>query len=261
MTTGYWLLAIFYFLLGTSIGSFLNVWSRRLLRGEAPTGRSRCEHCGHVLSPSDLIPLFSFLLLKGRCRYCRKPLSWQYLIVELGTGLLFAGILLITNYELLITVPLLISSSALITVFITDFSAQVIFDQVLWFALAGAILYRLFLHLPTNDYWLLTTDLLSALGVYLFLQGIRWATKKRGMGEGDPPLGFATALLVGFPAVLVELFLAFTIGGVIGAGLVLTGKKHLKDRVAFGPFLVIAVFATLFFGDRILSWYLGVLGL
>ncbi|HLD96535.1 MAG TPA: prepilin peptidase, partial [Patescibacteria group bacterium] len=66
------------FVLGTAIGSFLNVWSRRLLRGESPTGRSHCEHCGHVLSASDLVPLLSFILLRGRCRYCHKPLSWQY---------------------------------------------------------------------------------------------------------------------------------------------------------------------------------------
>ncbi|MEX0888050.1 MAG: prepilin peptidase [Patescibacteria group bacterium] len=242
------------FIFGTAIGSFLNVWSRRLLRGKPPTGRSRCEHCKHVLGFFDLIPLISFAALRGKCRYCKKPLSWQYPIVELGTGLLFAAIALTTNYSLLTTIPLLIAASALIVILVTDFSDQVIFDQVIWVALGGAIGYRLLAQF-------MIYDLLGALGVYLFLQTVRILTKKRGMGEGDPPLGFVAALLVGWPAVLVELFLAFTIGGAVGAGLVLAGKNRLKDRIAFGPFIVVATFATLFFGERILSWYLGVMGI
>src|SRR3972149_2306748 len=115
------------FVLGTAIGSFLNVWSRRLLRDKPPTGRSRCEHCGHVLGFLDLIPLLSFAALRGRCRYCHKPLSWQYPIVELGTGLLFAT-LAAKFPNIIVLIPLLITSSALITIFITDISAQVIFD-------------------------------------------------------------------------------------------------------------------------------------
>jgi len=255
------------FVLGTAIGSFLNVWSRRLLRGKPPTGRSRCEYCKHVLGFFDLIPLLSFAALRGRCRYCHKPLSWQYPIVELATGLLFAAlwsIISLSNSWLLTTgswLTLAISASALITIFITDFSAQVIFDQTLRVAVIGAVLYRLSVRLPATDYWLLATDFISALGIYLSLQAVRLITKKRGMGEGDPPLGFAAALLVGFPAALVELFLAFVGGGAVGAVLVLSGKNKLKDRIAFGPFLVIAVFATLFFGEQIWNWYLSVLGL
>jgi leader peptidase (prepilin peptidase)/N-methyltransferase len=107
----------------------------------------------------------------------------------------------------------------------------------------------------------MANDLIGALGVFLFLHAIRLITRKRGMGEGDPPLGFAAALLVGFPAALVELFLAFVGGGAVGAVLVLSGKSKLKDRIAFGPFLVLAVFATLFFGEQIWNWYLSVLGL
>uniref|UniRef100_A0A831YQ44 Prepilin peptidase n=1 Tax=candidate division WWE3 bacterium TaxID=2053526 RepID=A0A831YQ44_UNCKA len=248
---------IFYFLLGTAVGSFLNAWSRRLLRGQFPTGRSHCEHCRHILGFFDLIPLLSFIALRGRCRYCHKPLSWQYPTVEFATGLLFVEFSLITDGDLRLTVPLLIASSALITIFITDFSAQIIFDQVLWVAGGGALMYRL---LATSNSRL-AYDLMGAFGVFFFLQAIRGITRKRGLGEGDPPLGFITALLVGFPLALVELFLAFVGGGATGAGLVLLGKKKLKDRVAFGPFLVAAAFATILLGERIWTWYLGVLGL
>jgi len=248
-------------MLGTAVGSFLNVWSRRLLRGQPPTGRSRCEYCGHLLAPQDLVPLFSFLLLRGRCRYCRQPLSWQYPLVELGTGLVFASILLITGYEFLTAAPLLIASSALIVVFVTDLQKEVIFDQVLGVVGGGALLYRLLIRLPSADYQRLAYDLIGALGVYFFLQAIRRVTRGRGLGDGDPPLGLGAALLVGFPLLLVEVFLAFVIGGAVGASLVLARKRSLKDRIAFGPFLVIAVFATLFFGDQLWSWYLGILGL
>jgi len=249
------------FVLGTAIGSFLNVWSRRLLRGESPTGRSHCEHCGHVLSASDLVPLLSFILLRGRCRYCHKPLSWQYPLVEGATGLLFAALAFSQLTSILALVFLLLSVSTLIVIFITDFSAQVIFDQTLWIAGGTALLYRLLLRFPATDYRLLAADLFTAFLIFLFFLSIRWVTKKRGLGDGDPLLGFAAALLVGFPNALVELFLAFVLGGAIGAIFVLSGKKQLKDRIAFGPFLVVAVFATLFFGDWILSWYLGILGL
>jgi leader peptidase (prepilin peptidase)/N-methyltransferase len=246
------------FVLGTAIGSFLNVWSRRLLRDKPPIGRSRCEHCGHVLGFLDLIPLLSFAALRGRCRYCHKPLSWQYPIVELGTGLLFAT-LAAKFPNIIVLIPLLIASSALITIFITDISAQVIFDQTLWIAGVATFFYRLFL----KEFNLidLLPDLFTAFLVFLFFVSIRLITKKRGLGEGDPPLGFVTALLVGFPYALVELFLAFVGGGAVGTVLVLSGKNKFKDRIAFGPFLVLAVFATIFFGEQIWNWYLGILGL
>src|SRR3989304_2414633 len=194
LTTNYLLLATI-FLLGTAVGSFLNVWSRRLLRGKPPTGRSRCEHCKHVLWFFDLIPLLSFAALRGPCRYCKNPLSWQYPIVELSTGLLFAAlwsIISLSNSWLLTTgswLALAISASALITIFITDFSAQVIFDQTLWVAVIVAVLYRLSLLTTNYSLFSFLYDFLGALGVYLSLQAVRLVTKQRGLGERDPPLG------------------------------------------------------------------------
>ncbi|KRT67470.1 MAG: hypothetical protein XU08_C0002G0008 [candidate division WWE3 bacterium CSP1-7] len=257
LITNYGLLITF--VLGTAIGSFLNVWSRRLLRGKPPTGRSRCEHCGHVLGFFDLIPLLSFAVLRGRCRYCHKPLSWQYPLVEGASGLLFAALAATQLTSILGLVFLLVSVSTLIVIFITDFSAQVIFDQTLWIAGGAAFFYRLFLggFQPAE----IVPDLITAFLVFLFLLSIRLITKKKGLGDGDPLLGFAAALLVGFPNALVELFLAFVLGGAIGAVFVLSGKRQLKDRIAFGPFLVTATFLTIFFGDRLLDWYLRFLGL
>ena len=252
--------SILLFVFGTAIGSFLNVVSRRLLRGESPTGRSHCEHCGQVLSARDLVPLLSFIILRGRCRYCRRPLSWQYPLVEGGTGLLFVSLWLAATQPLglLSYGVLLVSVSALIVIFITDFWAQKIFDSVLLIGVASALLYRI---LILTDLSGLGGDLLEALAVLLFLKSIQWVTRGRGLGDGDPPLGFFAALLVGFPLVLVQFFLAFVIGAAGGILLIALRKKHLKDRIAFGPFLVASALLTLFLGEPIWIWYLSVLGI
>jgi len=255
------LLFIFYFLLGAAAGSFLNVWADRLLKGKPPTGRSRCDRCGRVLGALDLIPLFSFAALRGRCRYCGEPLSWQHPIVEVGTGLLFALLARAAGYDALFTVPLLIAAGALLAVFLTDLKDQVIFDQMLWAAGAGALLYRLLIRLPAADYLPLFYDLTAAAGVWAFFQAVRLLTKKRGMGEGDLPLGFVIGVLAGFPLVLLTLFLAFVSGGIAGVTLIALGRSQLKDRIAFGPFLIGALFFSLLFGAPILDWYLGFLGL
>lgn len=255
------LLFIFYFLIGAAAGSFLNVWAERLLKGESPTGRSRCDHCGRTLRAVDLIPLFSFAVLRGRCRYCGKPLSWQYPAVEMGTGLVFAFLARAAGYDALFTVPLLVAGGALIAVFLTDLKEQVIFDQMLWAAGGGALLYRLLVRLPVGDHSRLLFDLIGAAAVWGLFWAIRLLTKRRGMGEGDPPLAFAVGVLVGFPQILLTLFFAFVSGGITGLILIVLGRSKLKDRIAFGPFLIGAVFFALLFGEPILDWYLGFLGL
>lgn len=253
-------LLFLYFVLGAAFGSFVNVWSRRLLRGKPPTGRSVCENCGHILAAADLIPLLSFFALKGRCRYCGHHLSRQYPAGELFTGILFAGAIWATGYDLILSLPLLIAIMALVAVFITDLSKQIIFDQTLAVAFLGAVLYRLLLRLPGADYRFLAFDFLGAVGFWLLLQLIRFLTKGKGMGEGDPPLAFITGLLVGYPLVWVGGFLSFVVGGVVGSVLVLGGQKNLKSRIAFGPFIIMGAFLALFIGMPILAWYLKFLG-
>ena len=264
---------LFLFIIGTAVGSFLNVVSRRLLRGEAITGRSRCESCQKTLSGADLIPLLSFLLLRGRCRYCRARLSWQYPLVEVGTGLLFAALawkcnLLTINYELLTIIPLLIASSSLIVIFTTDLLEQRVFDQVLLVGVIAAFFYRLAInYLPTEALAKvghlspIISDLLLASAVFAFFWFLRLITKGRGMGEGDPPVGFLATLLVGYPQGLVMLFLAFILGAVVGLILIFLKKKKFEDQIPFAPFLASAVFVSIFFGESILSWYLGLLGI
>ncbi|NIT04037.1 prepilin peptidase [Candidatus Saccharibacteria bacterium] len=254
----------FYFLLGAAVGSFLDVWARRLLRGEAPTGRSRCEHCGRKLSTIDLVPLLSFFALRGRCRYCKKPLSWRYPLVEGATGVIFALLAWKLGFptsvlELLTLAVLFVAVSSFIVIVLTDLTEQTIFDQTLWVALLASAIYRI---LQFSAHFLLRSllyDLLGALGIFALLLLIRIVTHERGMGEADPPLGFLVGLLVGFPLSLLTLFLAFVLGGLAGSILILTKRKKLKDRVAFGPFLVSSAFLAFFFGQTLINWYLNLL--
>jgi len=259
---------ILLFLFGLSVGSFLNVVSRRLLRGERVGGRSRCEYCGRKLAWLDLVPLLSFVFLRGRCRYCGAKLSWQYPLVELATGFLFVVLSifsvrrLVANsspiaYCLSIT-ALFVASCSLVVIFITDLLEQRVFDAVVWAGILSAFIYQL----STVSYQLLAIvpSLLLAGGTFLFFWLLRVVTHGRGMGEGDPLLGFLCAFLVGFPLGLVMLFIAFTTGAAVGLVLVLLKRKKFGEQVAFGPFLVVATFASIFAGEYFLGWYLGLLG-
>ncbi len=254
-----WLLT--FFLLGSAVGSFLNVVSRRLLRGESIAGRSHCESCHHLLSAADLTPLLSFFVFRGCCRYCGARLSWQYPLVEGGLGALFVAFswwvfswLGFNLYALVADLFLLAAISSLVVIFITDLFEQRIFDRVVLVGVAASFLYRLFV--SEAILW----DLGMALIVFLFFQSLRLLTKGRGMGDGDPPLGFLTILLTGFPYGLVTLFLPFTIGAGIWWVLVATKKKRFGEQIPFGPFLVVATFITLFWGEVFIDQYLYLLG-
>jgi len=182
--------------------------------------------------------------------------------VEGGTGVLFAVLSWWTFSKLGLNLPsflanllLLVTTSALIVVFVTDLLEQRVFDQVILVGLASTLPYRFLT--SENVLW----DLVMAFVVFLFFWILRSVTRGRGMGEGDLPLGFLVALLTGFPQGLVMLFLAFTTGALVGLVLVLTKRKRFGEQISFGPFLVVATFATLFVGNLILDWYLRLLGI
>jgi len=250
------LLNLFIFIFGLIVGSFLNCVIYRLETGKSFLGgRSFCPDCQHVLSWNDLVPVFSFLMLGGRCRYCNKKISWQYPLVELTTALLFILIfnlsqnLLNTSYWLLIT-------SFLIIIFVYDLKHYIIPDKVVFPAIVLALIYNL---LDTN--YLLLNTILAALSASAFFLSIYLISKGKWLGFGDVKLSFLIGLYLGFPNILVALFLAFLIGAIIGLILIAKGRKTLKSIVPFGPFLVIGTFLAMFLGEQIINWYLGSLGI
>ena len=268
------LVYIFVFFFGLIVGSFLNSIIYRLSTG-APhqllfksgggLSRSFCPDCRHTLSWQDLIPLLSFLILKGKCRYCQKPISRQYPLVELVTGILF---LLIFNYtfpNLLAIGYWLLVTSFLIIIFVYDLKHYIIPDKIIYPAIATAFLYQLFRILEFGNWNLfgiwnlefgILRPILSAVLASGFFLIIVLISQGKWMGAGDIKLAFLMGLFLSFPKILVALFLAFFIGAIIGVGLVVSRKKTLKSEVPFGPFLVTGTFIALFWGENIINWYL-----
>jgi len=249
--------SLFIFCFGLVVGSFLNCVIYRLETGENfLRGRSLCPNCKHILEWKDLIPILSFILLKGKCRYCGKKISFQYPIVEFLTGFLFFLISKFYFFPIifqnsLTTIYLLLTTSFLIVIFFFDFKHYLIPDRVIY----PAILVSLtFLFLYPKSYIL--NPLCSAFGASLFFFFIYLISKGKWMGFGDVKLAFLIGLFLGFPKILVALFFAFFIGALIGIGLILAKKKTLKSEVPFGPFLITGAFLALFFGENLIPWYL-----
>jgi len=248
------------FIFGLAVGSFLNCIIYRLKVDKSfLEGRSYCPKCEHILGWKDLIPIFSFLILKGKCRYCHERISWQYPLVEIATGLLF---LLIFNFQfsifnfqsLLVTSYWLLVACFLIIIFVYDFKHYLIPDKIIYPAITIAFLYNIFYSyfiLHTSDFIFHT--LFAALGAAAFFLLIVLFSKGKWMGIGDVKLAFFMGLFLGFPNILIALFLAFLVGAIIGLGLIALGKKTLKSEVPFGPFLVIGTFIALFWGDKLIK--------
>ncbi len=242
------ILYIFIFLLGLVVGSFLNCVIYRLEKGKSfLKGRSFCPLCHRTLGFWDLIPLLSFLFLRGRCRYCKKKISFQYPLVELLVGIIFVLVFRYFGLESLLF--LLLVSCFLVIIFVFDLKHYIIPDRVIYPAILIAFFYRLLFYFRDWHY------LLSGLGAALFFLIIVLITRGKGMGIGDIKLALFMGFLLGYPNILIALFLAFLIGAIIGVALVLLKKKGMKSEVPFGPFLVLGTFLALFWGDIIINWY------
>jgi prepilin signal peptidase PulO-like enzyme (type II secretory pathway) len=243
------------FVFGLVVGSFLNCVIYRLNTGESfLRGRSFCPYCKHILSWKDLIPIFSFLILKGKCRYCGKKISFQYPLVEISTGILFVLIFSQTISDLRLTIYELIISCFLIVIFVYDLKHYLIPDQVIYPAIIISLIFSFL-----NSKFQILNSIYSAFGASLFFLSIYLISKGKWLGFGDVKLAFFMGLFLGFPKILPALFLSFFLGAIIGIGLILAKKKTLKSEVPFAPFLVAGTFIALFFGERLIFWYLNLL--
>lgn len=259
MSLSFWLII---FIFGTCVGSFLNCLIYRLREQQSfLSGRSFCPKCLHQLVFFDLIPVLSFIFLKGKCRYCGEKISWQYPLVELATGFLFLLIFLhFTIYPVWIsgtlpfTIYLLIISCLLIIIFVYDLKHYIIPDKIIYPAIVIVFLYKIIFDFQTSNFYSLILSALVAFGFFFLL----WLVSRgRWMGLGDAKLAFLMGFFLGYPKILIAMFSAFLIGAIIGIGLMASGKKTLKSQVPFGPFLVVGTFIALFWGREIIKWYLG----
>lgn len=242
------LLFFAYFVLGITIGSFLNVCIYRLPEGMSIVNPpSRCGTCGHRLGALDMIPVFSYFLLGGKCRYCHTHYSARYALVELLTGLLFmgAGFFYLPSISLVLVFILI---ACLVTITFIDFDHQIILNR---FILLIFVTGWLHVYFYTHDYFRALIGMLLAGGLMTAI----YYLSRGGMGEGDVKLSFALGVWAGMPGAPLLLLLAFVMGGVVGVLLLATGLKTRKDPIPFGPYLCVASYINLLFGPYLIYQY------
>lgn len=244
------LIDIFVFFIGAAVGSVVNALSYRLPNNLSWLhGRSKCPKCKHELGFLDLIPLLSYLGLSGKCRYCKKPIGIRYFLVELVIAIMFVVISLWFVAPSSWILMAILAVTMLIAVM--DWETQLIADMavVIWGVLV--ISYQL----TVNNYLFNWTNMLIAVGVGVGIIGGIWLTTKRNaMGEGDIGLAVVMGLWLGWPNVLVALWVAFVCGGVVGAVMIISGRKKLKSKIAFGPFLIIGSWVAFLYGSILVKW-------
>lgn len=248
------LLLIFIF--GLTIGSFLGVVIDRLPKGQTIVkGRSHCDRCKHALSGFDLVPLFSFILFRGKCRYCHRFYGWDTFFIEIITGSLFVVTFLSLQskfesqlygfYFLTSLLYYLYIVSSLTIIFFIDLRHGIIPDKIVYPAMVISLVYIFFFHTTS-----LPQYFLSAILSFLFFLLLYFATKGKGMGLGDVKFALLMGLILGFPGIIIALYIAFLTGALVACILILWGKKKLGGgTIPFGPFLVGGTLISLFIGD------------
>lgn len=246
-----------FFVLGTIIGSFLNVVVLRLGTGESIAfGRSRCYSCGTELRWYELVPLFSFFVQGGRCRTCRSRISIQYAIVEFLTGAIFAVVI------------------ARLTAIPTDFTgfAAVAAELAFWSAFIALVVYDLRHKILPDSlsavvagaaliFWVLggavIAALWSAFTIAAFFAAMWLVSGGRWMGLGDAKLFFGTGLFLGWPIALLATLFSFWSGALVGIVLMIFQRNvTMKTELPFAPFIFFGVFVARFWGEVIIGWYL-----
>ena len=250
-----WVLIIFVFAMGAAIGSFLNVCIYRLpqdLSIAAP--RSFCPACRTPIRAYDNIPILSFLLLGGKCRKCRAPISWRYPLVEALTG----GLALALFLKLALTFSFFCYfcfAAVLVVITFIDLDHRLIPDAI---SLPGILIGFLlsFLAVTPGVWNSLLGIVIGGGSLYLVAVVYEFVTKREGMGGGDVKLLAMIGAWLGWKAVLFTLFFSSLTGSLVGGALMVARKEDGKLAIPFGPFLTFSAMAYVFFGEKLVRWYL-----
>lgn len=237
------------FLFGLTIGSFLNVCIWRLPREESIIRPgSHCPACSTALGVRDLVPVLSWIFLRGKCRFCGARISPRYPAVELLTG----GLFLVTylhygpSGEM---VAAMLFSAFMVAITFIDLEHQIILDGMLaLLAICGLVLQ---LVTGAVGFWSMWIGALAGGGLLLVLAII----SRGGMGGGDVKFAAALGFWLGWPGILLGLFIGFVSGGLISLLLLVSGLRGRKDFIPFGPFIALGAWLTLLYGKNILAWY------
>ncbi len=261
---------LFIFTIGLCMGSFINALVYRLYEEMSMWDRSECTKCHHKLGFFDLIPIFSFIFLGRKCRYCKSKISWQYPLVEFVTGIIFVLLFIkFINENNLIDSSLVsiinlsvryIFAVILITIFIYDLKYYLILDRILFSGIIIGILDIIFESFYTKSLEFIITHVFSIFLVFGFFLILYLLSKGKWIGAGDVKFGIFLGIILSWPEALVMLFFSYVIGAIIGVILLVSKKKKLKEKVPMGTFLVVGTFISMFFGEVIFGWYLGLIG-
>ncbi len=249
------MLELLVFILGVSLGSFVNVLVIRLAANEKIDGRSHCRSCGRQLAWYHNIPLLSFLVLQGKCVWCRSAISWQYPIVELSTGLLFLlGVFIMPAYDWLWLASYFVLVSYAVTLFLFDLRFKVLPDVI---TISGTVILFLLNLLRGVSWPSLLAAILLAAGFFALQYLI---SRGRWIGSGDIRLGALMGAALGWPGVVVALVVAYWLGAAVGLGLILFKNYGAKSELPFGTMLTFATVATFLWGEAMINLYLTLVG-
>lgn len=251
---------------GLVIGSFVNVLIYRLPEGKSIVlPGSACMNCGTQLKPLDLVPVVSFLLLKGRCRYCHTPISPRYPMVEVLTAAVFA--VLFARYGLTVEfVAFAYLMVLLIAVLFIDYDHRIIPDELVIAGLAGGAIVFVYNIIKPGElsygdvkWWTPLLGLVAASGILFLISVIGSILYKtdEAIGMGDVKLLAPIGLFLGWKLGLEALFFSVLAAGITSLLLIILGLKGKKDTIPFGPFIVAGAFAAVMWGWDIIFWYIG----
>lgn len=236
-------------LLGLIVGSFLNVVAARVPKDQPLTGRSRCPHCRRTLGTPDLVPLVSFILLRGRCRTCHRAIAWRYPLVELVCGALFAFAVFRFGVSWSALWLAVVGSFALV-LGVIDLERQVVPDQL---SLPAAVLGFGLAFFTGRAF---TNLALGAMVGAAFFATQYFVSRGRWVGDGDIRLGAFVGASLGLRDLIVAVVLAYVTGAVAALGLLVARRARMSSRLPFGAFLMPALVIAFVAGGPIATWYL-----
>lgn len=260
------MIIFFIFLIGLFVGSFLGVLVDRIPKGEPfIKGRSICDFCKKEIYWFDLIPVLSYIFLRGKCRFCQKKLPLFYPTIEFLTGIVYILVYFfissIVPFSYLNLIYYLLISSFLILIFFTDLKFGIIPDKIILPAVLITTGYLIIYNFPESYIYFLSGIFASLFFITISLLYF-YFRRKIAMGGGDIKFAFLMGLILGFPNIIVGLYSAFLTAALYSIILILWRKKNFrKDTIVFGPFLVIGVFISILWANILWQKALAFLGI
>lgn len=247
-------LTIVFLILGASVGSFLNVVADRIPLGKSVVSPpSHCFKCGSELKPADLIPIFSYIVLKGRCRYCGASIPPRSLVIELVTGLLYAFAFIKLGFGWRFF-TIILYGSIFIVLAVIDMEESMIPYIIVFPAIGLALLISLINPLMGEDTGIqnFLMGLALSFGFFVLVWGVPRLLKRSVINFGDVTMASLVGASAGFPLVLIALYLAILAGGLVAIVLIVLKLRRYNQPMSFGLFLALGAIVTLIWGEEML---------